>query len=123
MIGMTQMVVTATSQMLLQELDKTYKPNNVVLDIEKHNGSIIISFPVDIHNEEKEGIFATVIEKIRHLKDPQDRKMETKIIIKYLQQANKEYYFSRGELVRYRGFMDTDDPLPLVTNLMLSLNS
>lgn len=123
MIGMTDLVITSTSRMLLEELNNSYRPNTVIQDVEKGINNFTLSFPMEIHNEEKEGIFQTVVEKILHLKDPQDRNMDTKIEAKYLQQANKEYFFSKGELVRYRGFVDTDNPLPMVTKLLLRVNA
>ncbi len=123
MIGMTELVITSTSQMLMKSLDRDYRPNNIITGVESDPCRFSISFPTDIHNEEKESVFETLINKIRNLKDPQDRLMETKIVVVYLQQAIKEYYFSHGELVRYRGFIDTDNPLPMVTNLLIKLDS
>ena len=122
MIGMTQLVVTSTSELLLQELRHSYQKNDIITGIEKNSCNFSILFPTNIHNEEKEGIFEAIVQKIRHLKDPGDKLMETKIEVKYLQQASKEYYFSRGDLVRYRGFVDTDNPIPMVTELLLNVD-
>ncbi|MDH5681142.1 MAG: hypothetical protein OEZ36_06130 [Spirochaetota bacterium] len=122
MIGMTDLVINSTSRMLLEELANSYRTNSVIENVEKDQNSFTLSFPTNIHNEEKEGIFETVVEKILHLKDPQDKIMETKISVVYLQQANKEYFFSKGELVRYRGFLDSDNPIPMVTKLLLNVH-
>ncbi len=123
MIGMTDLVITTTSRMLIEDFAKAYKPNAVISGIQKNDSRFSISFPTDIHNEEKEGVFETLIEKILHLRDPSDRIMETTIEARYLQQASKEYLFSKGELVRYRGFIDTDNPVPMVTKLLINLSS
>ncbi len=122
MIGMTDLIVTTTSRMLIEDCVKAYRPNSVMTSIQKNDCSFTISFPTDIHNEEKEGVFETLIEKILHLRDPSDRIMETKIEARYLQQASKEYLFCKGELVRYRGFIDTDNPVPMVTKLLINLS-
>ncbi len=123
MIGMTGLLITSTSNMLLKDLNKAYKVNDIISKVSLESCNFRIHFPTTIYNEEKEGVFATIIEKIKHLKDPQDKLMETKVEARYLQQASKEYFFSCGELVRYRGFIDTDNPLPMVTKLVISLDS
>ena len=123
MIGMTELNITSTSKMLIQELTKSYKPNNIIREIQHTEFSFTLTFPTDINNDEKENVFETAVEKILHLKDPSDKKMETKVDVRYLQQASKEYFFTKGELVRYRGFIDTDNPIPMVTHLMVNLHS
>ncbi|MDH4129719.1 MAG: hypothetical protein OEV44_13255 [Spirochaetota bacterium] len=122
MIGITQLTIFSTSRMLIEELIKSYRPDSIITSIEKNEHEFTLNFTTEINNEEKEGVFMGVVEKILHLKDPSDKVMETKVEARYLQQANKEYFFSKGELVRYRGFIDTDNPFPMITNLLISLH-
>ena len=125
MIGITDLIVTSTSELLIKELEKEYHPEsrNILDHVERKEKSFLMKFMEKIQNEEKERIFEGIVLKIKNLKDPRDSRMDIKIEARYLQQASKEYTFSSGELVRYRGFIDTDNPIPMVTNLMMGLNS
>lgn len=122
MIGMTDLVVSSTSTMLIEELAQSYSKNDLITAVEKTDCNFTVSFTTNVHNEEKESLFVSVVEKILHLKDPSDKQMDSKIEARYLQQASKEYFFSKGELVRYRGFIDTDNPVPMVSNLIGKLH-
>jgi hypothetical protein len=121
MVGMTELLIKTSSKLLIANLQRELKTSDVIQDIEATENEFHIFFHTEAESDVKETIFNSVVQKVHHVEDPADRIKETQLTIMYQQQANKEYYFSTGQLVRYRGFIDTDNPIPMLREFLINL--